>query len=304
MENANSTHSSFAEKIAGTARCILLLMKRDLVENRWTFLTPLLAIYGMLLLRALYATYQISENYIRYSTMGVEECSFPIHMMEKAIFPLMWIALCGMAVFSAVSTFAVKGKGENITLMTLPATMGEKFTAGILLRSVGMMLTLYLVFNLADLTRLLYQPAHTECVSHLMVHEQCSLAISRMLEWAGGSTFDCQRFIATILAFALLHSVCILSSALWTKRAKIKSTILIIVTTTLGSYLLYLALSWIQQSGYDDLDFTRLHSISEMTMYFQILNTVLGLMLLGIYFLTYRLYKHRTLKERKLLGVL
>ncbi|MEG1580824.1 MAG: hypothetical protein RR386_06150 [Bacteroidaceae bacterium] len=304
MNNQDTIPLSFTEKAQASALRIYWLMKRDIVENGRAYTLASLAVYAILLFTFIYNIYEYSETTIRIGK-GAEDM-MSISSLYNAVMPLVTISCVAMFYFAAIGTFIMKNKGENITMLSLPATCGEKIVASFMVRFVAQLMLLYLALNLADITRLLYQPEGTESLHHLIIHRQFVDFFSSMAESRSIDAINAAKAISVIAGLLLLQSFCFLGSILWNNRTKIKTSILFVLLTVSGIKLLKFAFETIDTKVYSVNGFRVYDPVRDNNIATQlwILASVILALTLMNYVLTYYLCKRKSLKERKLLWII
>ncbi|MEG1543883.1 MAG: hypothetical protein RR280_06995 [Bacteroidaceae bacterium] len=287
MNNIYSPDQSILEKVQDSVYRIYLLAKREILENQRSNLLSLLAVYAIFMMTFISNLYRMSANYERYTAMYGDANRYSVNDFKNSIGMLTFVTMAAMFFMTAATTFHNKNKGENIAMLSLPAKNYEKFTASFLIRFVLLFLLFYLTINLADLTRLLYQPAHTEAVNHLMINEFYRSAFAEFTEMTRKWGIENIVFICTCLGTLLLQAFCFLGSALWNKQAIKKTIVLFSVMLLIGIKVFNSIVERITEITVPDL---------------WVLAVVLFALTIIIYGFTYRLYKHRTLKERTLVS--
>lgn len=217
---------------------LLMVMKRDLVENWKNNLQILLSIYGAFLISSL-------MTYINISNMVESSLYFSYRLgFFIAISIITFIVLF---INAGHIMDVMKSKESRISFLMLPATQAEKFTSRALQVMLGTPIIILVALFLAEITRLTLFPliGAPEALQHFCLFDFKEIFI-RINDWddTGLTWLDKDKTLAIInISCALLayQSIFILGGTYFYKRPIIKTfSVLILVMTALSFIINYL----------------------------------------------------------------
>ena len=278
----NSTASKFSlERIA-------LLLKRDISENRKSIFYFFLASYIIVLLWFCLAAYV--SRYDEGLTVATSPFGFFCYMT------ILFMSFCISAVlcFSASRIFKpMSGRGKRIEFLMLPATHAEKFVSRVVYSVFGTAFVLFVVFLVAELTRILISAVFS--VNTWGVMEMGHVVDGVMM--TPNMKFDGVFWLLSLISFVWTHSLYILGGTYFTKHPFRKTLILMVLFNSLLS-VCFLAFRIGGQGN--SLSITTMSMVVYDGVYTWIYYTIYSIFAVVNWWLAYRLFSRSQVMERNL----
>lgn len=278
----NSTASKFSlERIA-------LLLKRDISENWKSIFYFFLASYISVLLWFCLAAYV--SRYDEGLTVAASPFGFFCYMT------ILFMSFCISAVlcFSASRIFKpMSGRGKRIEFLMLPATHAEKFVSRVVYSVFGTAFVLFVVFLMAELTRILIGAVFS--VNTWGVMEMGHVVDGVMM--TPNMKFDGVFWLLSLISFVWTHSLYILGGTYFTKHPFRKTLILMVLFNSLLS-VCFLAFRMGGQGN--SLSITTMSMVVYDGVYTWIYYTIYSIFAVVNWWLAYRLFSRSQVMERNL----
>ena len=278
----NSTASKFSlERIA-------LLLKRDISENWRSIFYFFLASYIIVLLWFCLAAYVSRYNESLPNGMT------PFDMFCYASALLLSFCISVVLCFSASRIFKpMSGKGKRIEFLMLPATHAEKFVSRVVYSVFGTAFVLFVVFLVAELTRILIGAVFS--VNTWGVMEMGHVVDGVMM--TPNMKFDGVFWLLSLISFVWTHSLYILGGTYFTKHPFRKTLILMVLFNSLLS-VCFLAFRMGGQGN--SLSITTMSMVVYDGVYTWIYYTIYSIFAVVNWWLAYRLFSRSQVMERNL----
>lgn len=278
----NSTASKFSlERIA-------LLLKRDISENWKSIFYFFLASYIIVLLWFCLAAYV--SRYDESLTVAASPFGFFCYMTILLVSLCISVVLC----FSASRIFKpMSGRGKRIEFLMLPATHAEKFVSRVVYSVFGTAFVLFVVFLMAELTRILIGAVFS--VNTWGVMEMGHVVDGVMM--TPNMKFDGVFWLLSLISFVWTHSLYILGGTYFTKHPFRKTLILMVLFNSLLS-VCFLAFRMGGQGN--SLSITTMSMVVYDGVYTWIYYTIYSIFAVVNWWLAYRLFSRSQVMERNL----
>lgn len=278
----NSTASKFSlERIA-------LLLKRDISENWKSIFYFFLASYIIVLLWFCLAAYV--SRYDESLTVAASPFGFFCYMTILLVSLCISVVLC----FSASRIFKpMSGRGKRIEFLMLPATHAEKFVSRVVYSIFGTAFVLFMVFLMAELTRILIGAVFS--VNTWGVMEMGHVVDGVMM--TPNMKFDGVFWLLSLISFVWTHSLYILGGSYFTKHPFRKTLILMVLFNSLLS-VCFLAFRMGGQGN--SLSITTMSMVVYDGVYTWIYYTIYSIFAVVNWWLAYRLFSRSQVMERNL----
>lgn len=278
----NSTASKFSlERIA-------LLLKRDISENWKSIFYFFLASYIIVLLWFCLAAYV--SRYDESLTVAASPFGFFCYMTILLVSLCISVVLC----FSASRIFKpMSGRGKRIEFLMLPATHAEKFVSRVVYSVFGTAFVLFMVFLMAELTRILIGAVFS--VNTWGVMEMGHVVDGVMM--TPNMKFDGVFWLLSLISFVWTHSLYILGGSYFTKHPFRKTLILMVLFNSLLS-VCFLAFRMGGQGN--SLSITTMSMVVYDGVYTWIYYTIYSIFAVVNWWLAYRLFSRSQVMERNL----
>lgn len=278
----NSTASKFSlERIA-------LLLKRDVLENWKSIFYFFLASYIIVLLWFCLAAYV--SRYDEGLPNGMTRFELFCYMSVLLLSGCISIVLC----FSASRIFKpMSGKGKRIEFLMLPATHAEKFVSRVVYSVLGTAFVLFMVFLMAELTRILIGAVFS--VNTWGVMEMGHVVDGVMM--TPNMKFDGVFWLLSLISFVWTHSLYILGGSYFTKHPFRKTLIFMVLFNSLLS-VCFLAFRMGGQGN--SLSITTMSMVVYDGVYTWIYYTIYSIFAVVNWWLVYRLFSRSQVMERNL----
>lgn len=278
----NSTASKFS-----LAR-IALLLKRDVLENWKSIFYFFLASYIIVLLWFCLAAYV--SRYDESLTVAASPFGFFCYMTILLVSLCISVVLC----FSASRIFKpMSGKGKRIEFLMLPATHAEKFVSRVVYSVFGTAFVLFMVFLMAELTRILIGAVFS--VNTWGVMEMGHVVDGVMM--TPNMKFDGVFWLLSLISFVWTHSLYILGGSYFTKHPFRKTLIFMVLFNSLLS-VCFLAFRMGGQGN--SLSITTMSMVVYDGVYTWIYYTIYSIFAVVNWWLAYRLFSRSQVMERNL----
>lgn len=278
----NSTASKFSlERVA-------LLLKRDISENWKSIFYFFLASYIIVLLWFCLAAYV--SRYDEGLTVATSPFGFFCYMT------ILFMSFCISAVlcFSASRIFKpMSGRGKRIEFLMLPATHAEKFVSRVVYSVFGTAFVLFVVFLMAELTRILIGAVFS--VNTWGVMEMGHVVDGVMM--TPNMKFDGVFWLLSLISFVWTHSLYILGGTYFTKHPFRKTLILMVLFNSL-LFVCFLAFRMGGQGN--SLSITTMSMVVYDGVYTWIYYTIYFIFAVVNWWLAYRLFSRSQVMERNL----
>lgn len=278
----NSTASKFSlERIA-------LLLKRDISENWKSIFYFFLASYIIVLLWFCLAAYV--SRYDESLTVAASPFGFFCYMTILLVSLCISVVLC----FSASRIFKpMSGRGKRIEFLMLPATHAEKFVSRVVYSVFGTAFVLFVVFLMAELTRILIGAVFS--VNTWGVMEMGHVVDGVMM--TPNMKFDGVFWLLSLISFVWTHSLYILGGSYFTKHPFRKTLIFMVLFNSLLS-VCFLAFRMGGQGN--SLSITTMSMVVYDGVYTWIYYTIYSIFAVVNWWLAYRLFSRSQVMERNL----
>lgn len=227
---------------------IVMVMKREIMENWKTNLYRLIGLYAAFALVMILSMLKIG-SYGSSQMVFQQYCS---NIMGAFVFI---IGIAGM-VYAANIMENMITKEKRIAFLMLPATMIEKFVARFLIVTVGLAVAVAIAASLAEITRYLVLPlCNVPGVFHQSVlYNLLSMASIDGEQVYRGSALNMpyQNWLGEMCGWAFLvwsHSLYILGGSYWYKKPFFKTLGTLILISILCSVLLVHIISWVDSDN-------------------------------------------------------
>ncbi len=279
----NSTASKFSlERIA-------LLLKRDISENWRSIFYFFLASYIIVLLWFCLAAYVSRYNESLPNGMT------PFDMFCYASALLLSFCISVVLCFSASRIFKpMSGKGKRIEFLMLPATHAEKFVSRVVYSVFGTAFVLFVVFLVAELTRILIGAVFS--VNTWGVMDMWHVLDGEKL--VPGVNYNEHFWLYTLIGFIWTHSLYILGGTYFTKHPFTKTLILAMLCSGLLSAC-FLAFRMGGQGNSLSIT-TTMSMVVYDGVYTWIYYTIYCIFAVVNWWLAYRIFVRSQVKERNL----
>ena len=278
----NSTASKFSlERIA-------LLLKRDISENWKSIFYFFLASYIIVLLWFCLVAYV--SRYDEGLSNGMTPFELFCYMSTLLLSGCISIVLC----FSASRIFKpMSGKGKRIEFLMLPATHAEKFVSRVVYSVFGTAFVLFVVFLVAELTRILISAVFS--VNTWGVMEMGHVDGEKLVQ---GINYINEHFwLYSMIGFVWMHSLYILGGTYFTKHPFRKTLILEILCS---SFLSICFLAFRMGGQGNSLSITTMSMVVYDGVYTWIYYTIYSIFAVVNWWLAYRLFSRSQVMERNL----
>lgn len=278
----NSTASKFSlERVA-------LLLKRDISENWKSIFYFFLASYIIVWLWFCLVAYV--SRYDEGLSNGMTPFELFCYMSTLLLSGCISIVLC----FSASRIFKpMSGKGKRIEFLMLPATHAEKFVSRVVYSVFGTAFVLFVVFLVAELTRILISAVFS--VNTWGVMEMGHVVDGVMM--TPNMKFDGVFWLLSLISFVWTHSLYILGGTYFTKHPFRKTLILMVLFNSLLS-VCFLAFRMGGQGN--SLSITTMSMVVYDGVYTWIYYTIYFIFAVVNWWLAYRLFSRSQVMERNL----
>lgn len=278
----NSTASKFSlERVA-------LLLKRDISENWKSIFYFFLASYIIVLLWFCLVAYV--SRYDEGLSNGMTPFELFCYMSTLLLSGCISIVLC----FSASRIFKpMSGKGKRIEFLMLPATHAEKFVSRVVYSVFGTAFVLFVVFLVAELTRILISAVFS--VNTWGVMDMWHVDGEKLVQ---GINYINEHFwLYSMIGFVWTHSLYILGGTYFTKHPFRKTLILMVLFNSLLS-VCFLAFRMGGQGN--SLSITTMSMVVYDGVYTWIYYTIYSIFAVVNWWLAYRLFSRSQVMERNL----
>lgn len=278
----NSTANKFSLKR------IALLFKRDVLENWKSIFYFFVASYIIVLLWFCLAAYV--SRYDEGLTVAVSPFGFFCYMTILFMSFCISVVLC----FSASRIFKpMSGKGKRIEFLMLPATHAEKFVSRVVYSVFGTAFVLFMVFLMAELTRILIGAVFS--VNTWGVMEMGHVVDGVMM--TPNMKFDGVFWLLSLISFVWTHSLYILGGSYFTKHPFRKTLIFMVLFNSL-LFVCFLAFRMGGQGN--SLSITTMSMVVYDGGYTWIYYAIYSIFAVVNWWLAYRLFSRSQVMERSL----
>lgn len=189
-----------------------MLCRKEIVENWRALLLRVLLMYGVIALLLLWNGY---AEYV-YLDLDSYQAIYEEDPAWNFVYVLAYWSLFGFGAIAASLTMEkMRDKTGRISVLMLPATSFEKFFSRWLISTVGYLVAFFLVFELADFTRVavfsLARPDLSELIEPIKLWDMGLMEEPEYARW----------YLITMYFF--VQSLFVLGSAVWPKNSFLKT---------------------------------------------------------------------------------
>ncbi len=230
---------------------IMMVMKREIMENWKTNLYRLIGLYAAFLLIFLLYMYNMSNNAMYLSNPDLALDNFSQTSLGAFLFIIGIVSL----VYAANIMENMITKEKRISFLMLPATMIEKFVARFLYVTVGLLIAVVATVSLAEVTRLLLlslfnvpETLHQSVLPKMFFMFTNLIYVSGKDEFIGNAewgTFNLE--LVSIYCWTFLvwyHSLYILGGNYWHKKPFFKTLGTLLLVMIGSSIIIANIISW------------------------------------------------------------
>ena len=213
---------------------LMMVMKRDLVENWKQYLQSALAIYSAFLISAL-------MSYV--GTKGIVDSSIYYSYRLGFFIAVSIITFIIIHISAGHIMDIMTSKEKRIAYLMLPATQTEKFVSRALQVTVGTLIIIIATLFLAEITRLMLFPllGASKALQHFCLFDFNNVYMNSFY-WTSVDVSELEEFkteaiLNSISWYLLSHSIFILGGTYFYKRPVVKTFGLIILVLTAFSFI-------------------------------------------------------------------
>lgn len=237
---------------------IMMVMKREVMENWKTNLYRLIGLYAAFVLVIITNMWGMSGNENTFADSGMSFNRYCSTIMGAFVFI---IGITGL-VYAANIMENMITKEKRISFLLLPATMIEKFIARFLIVTLGFGVAVVVAASLAEITRYLLIPLfnlpeefHQSVLYRLI--KMISIDGEQVYRGSGASlNMPYNNWLGEICGWAFLvwsHSLYILGGSYWYKKPFFKTLGTLMLVSILCSVISVHVLTWIGEESIRNL---------------------------------------------------
>lgn len=237
---------------------IMMVMKREVMENWKTNLYRLIGLYAAFVLVIISNMWIMSGNENTFADSGMSFNRYCSTIMGAFVFIISIVGL----VYAANIMENMITKEKRISFLLLPATMIEKFIARFLIVTLGFGVAVVVAASLAEITRYLLIPLfnlpeefHQSVLYRLI--KMISIDGEQVYRGSGaGLNMPYNNWLGEICGWAFLvwsHSLYILGGSYWYKKPFFKTLGTLMLVSILCSVISVHVLTWIGEESIRNL---------------------------------------------------